>query len=53
LEIRPGDPRPAGSFRGRSKRWSRIGVFARITTELAARAPESKIVLIDATEAQA
>ena len=37
----------------RWKRWSRMGVFATIMTELAAQAQDTGIVMIDATHAKA
>jgi len=37
----------------RWKRWSRMGAFATIMTELAARTQETGIVRIDATHAKA
>ncbi len=37
----------------RCKWWSRMGVFAIIMIELAARAQETEIVMIDATHAKA
>ena len=50
----------APSYYGRHKtlynrwvRWSRMGVFATIMTELAAQAQETGIVMIDATHAKA
>ena len=37
----------------RWKRWSRMGVFARIMTELAAQAQQVEMVMIDATHLKA
>ena len=44
---------PPKTLYNRWKRWSRIGVFATIMTELAAQAQETGIVMIDATHAKA
>ncbi|REF73309.1 transposase [Paracoccus versutus] len=44
---------PPKTLYNRWKRWSRLGVFAMIMTELAARAQETGIVMIDATHAKA
>jgi transposase len=37
----------------RRKRWSRMGVFATIMTELAAQTQDTEILMIDATHAKA
>ncbi|WP_299730664.1 IS5 family transposase [uncultured Tateyamaria sp.] len=44
---------PPKTLYNRWKRWSRMGVFATITTELAAQAQETEIVMIDATHTKA
>lgn len=44
---------PPKMLYNRWKRWSRMGVFATIMTELAAQAQETEIVMIDATHAKA
>ena len=44
---------PPKTLYNRWKRWSRMGVFATIMIELAARAQETEIVMIDATHAKA
>lgn len=44
---------PPKTLYNRWKRWSRMGVFATIMTELAAQAQETQIVMIDATHAKA
>ena len=44
---------PPKTLYNRWKRWSRMGVFATIMTELAARAQDTEIVMIDATHAKA
>ena len=44
---------PRKTLYNRWKRWSRMGVFATIMTELAAQAQETGIVMIDATHAKA
>lgn len=44
---------PAKTLYNRWKRWSRMGVFATIMTELAARAQETDMVMIDATHLKA
>lgn len=44
---------PPKTLYNRWKRWSRMGVFATIMTELAAQAQETEIVMIDATHAKA
>ena len=49
----PGAYGPHKTLYDRWKRWSRMGVFATIMTELAAQAQETEIVMIDATHAKA
>jgi len=49
----PRDYGPPKTLYNRWKRWSRMGVFARIMTELAAQAQDAGIVMIDATHAKA
>ena len=49
----PRDYGPPKTLYNRWKRWSRMGVFARIMTELAAQAQDTEIVMIDATHAKA
>jgi len=49
----PRDYGPPKTLYNRWKRWSRMGVFATIMTELAARGQETGIVMIDATHAKA
>jgi transposase len=44
---------PPKTLYNRWKRWSRMGVFATIMTELAAQAQSTEIVMIDATHAKA
>lgn len=44
---------PPKTLYNRWKRWSRMGVFATIMTDLAARSQETEIVMIDATHAKA
>jgi transposase len=44
---------PPKTLYNRWKRWSRMGVFATIMTELAARSQDTEIVMIDATHAKA
>ena len=44
---------PPKTLYNRWKRWSRMGVFATILTELAAQAQETEIVMIDATHTKA
>ena len=44
---------PPKTLYNRWKRWSRMGVFATIMTDLAAQAQETGIVMIDATHAKA
>jgi transposase len=44
---------PPKALYNRWKRWSRMGVFATIMTELAVQAQETEIVMIDATHAKA
>ena len=45
----PADYGPAKTLYNRWKRWSDMGVFARIMTGLAAEAPDNKTISIDAT----
>ena len=49
----PADHGPPRTIDSRWRRWSRLGVFATIMTGLAARARETRIVMIDATDAKA
>lgn len=49
----PQDYGPPKTLYNRWKRWSRMGVFATIMTELAAKGQDSGIVMIDATHAKA
>ena len=49
----PADYDPPKTLYNRWKRWSRMGVFATIMTELAAQVQETGIVMIDATHAEA
>ena len=49
----PKDYGPPKTLYNRWKRWSRMGVFATILTELAAQAQQTGIVMIDATHAKA
>ena len=49
----PKDYGPPKTLYNRWKRWSRMGVFARIMTELAAKAQASDVVMIDATHLKA
>lgn len=44
---------PPKTLYNRWKRWSRMGVFTTIMTELAAQAQSTEIVMIDATHAKA
>lgn len=44
---------PPKTLYNRWKRWSRMGVFATIMTELATQAQSTEIVMIDATHAKA
>ena len=44
---------PPKTLYNRWKRWSRMGVFATIMTDLATRSQETEIVMIDATHAKA
>ena len=44
---------PPKTLYNRWKRWSRMGVFATIMTELAAQAQDTEILMIDATHAKA
>jgi len=44
---------PPKTLYNRWKRWSRMGVFATIMTELAARAQQAETVMIDATHLKA
>ena len=43
---------PPKTLYNRWKRWSRMGVFATIMTELAAQAQDTEILMIDATHAK-
>ena len=45
----PGDYGPPKTLYNRWKRWSRMGVFATIMTELATQAQDTEMVMIDAT----
>ena len=45
----PRDYGPPKTLYNRWKRWSRMGVFATIMTELAAQAQDTEMVMIDAT----
>ena len=45
----PAEYGPPKTLYNRWKRWSDMGVFARIMTGLAAEAPDNKTILIDAT----
>lgn len=45
----PADYGPPKTLYNRWKRWSDMGVFARIMTGLATEAPENKTISIDAT----
>jgi len=49
----PHDYGPPKTLYNRWKRWSRMGVFATIMTELAARAQDTEMVMIDATHLKA
>lgn len=49
----PLDYGPHKTLYNRWKRWSRMGVFARIMTELAAQAQQIEMVMIDATHLKA
>ena len=49
----PRDYGPPKTLYNRWKRWSRMGVFATIMTELAAKGQDTGIVMIDATHAKA
>jgi transposase len=49
----PVDYGPPKTLYNRWKRWSRMGVFARIMTELAAEAQQIEMVMIDATHLKA
>lgn len=49
----PADYGPAKTFYNRWKRWSDMGVLARIMTGLAAEAPDNKTISIDATHLKA
>jgi transposase len=44
---------PPKTLYNRWKRWSRMGVFATIMTELAAQAQDTEVIMIDATHAKA
>ncbi len=45
----PADYGPAKTLHNRWKRWSNMGVFARIMTGLAAETPDNRTISIDAT----
>ena len=45
----PADDGPPKTLSNRWKRWSDMGVFARIMTGLAAEAPDNQTISIDAT----
>lgn len=47
--VAPPEYGPPKTLYNRWKRWSDIGVFARIMTGLAAEAPDNKTISIDAT----
>ena len=49
----PRDYGPHKTLYNRWKRWSRMGVFATIMTELAAQAQQVEMVMIDATHLKA
>ncbi len=49
----PRDYGPPKTLYNRWKRWSRMGVFAAIMTELAAQAQDTETVMIDATQVKA
>ncbi len=49
----PLDYGPAKTLYNRWRRWSRMGVFARILTELAALGQRTDVVMIDATHLKA
>ncbi len=49
----PCDYGPPKTLYNRWKRWSRMGVFATIMTELAAQAQDTEMVMIDATHLKA
>jgi len=49
----PRDYGPHKTLYNRWKRWSRMGVFATIMTELAAEAQQTEMVMIDATHLKA
>ena len=49
----PKDYGPPKTLYNRWKRWSRMGVFATIMTELSAQAQQIEIVMIDATHVKA
>ena len=49
----PADYGPPKTLYNRWKRWSDMGVFARIMTGLAAEAPDNKTISIDATSLKA
>ena len=49
----PKDYGPPKTLYNRWKRWSRMGVFATIMTELSAQAQQTEIVMIDATHVKA
>ena len=47
--IAPAEHGPSKTLYNRWKRWSDMGVFARIMAGLAAQAPDNKTISIDAT----
>jgi transposase len=48
-KLAPRDYGPPKTLYNRWKRWSRMGVFATIMTELASQAQDTEMVMIDAT----
>ena len=49
----PADYGPYKTLYNRWVRWSRLGVFARILTELAAQERDTEVIMIDATHLKA
>ena len=49
----PADYGPYKTLYNRWVRWSRLGVFARILTELAAEGRDTEVIMIDATHLKA
>jgi transposase len=49
----PADYGPHKTLYNRWVRWSRLGVFARILTELAAEGRDTEVIMIDATHLKA